>query len=548
MDNQRLFLFVALGLVVIMLWQSWQEQYTPTEVVAEISPTSRQEAGAKSETVPVIPEGRASRAAPVTIASSNSLPKAKQVYIRTDLLDVTLDSAGGDIRVLRLLKYPTALDKPNDAFPLLTDDKENLHVAQSGLIGPGKYYPNHEKTVYRSSRTDYVMKEGKDSLSVPLVWKAPNGVTYTKTYIFHRQSYVIDVEYSVLNRSRKTWYGHQYAQFRRRFDDEGTGFVALPTFVGGVVYGQEDLYEKISFDDMSDKALKRDQQGGWVAMMQHYFIGAWLPDQKQKHRLYTKAVADSTYIIGYTSLERISIEPGATGKLSTQIYVGPKEPKRLEKLPEGMDLTVDYGWLTFLSAPLYWLLSALYDWLGNWGWAIIVLTILIKIVFFPLSAASYKSMARMKKVQPKLKALKEKYGDDKTRLNQAMMEIYKTEKINPLGGCLPILIQIPVFIALYWVLLESVEMRQAPFILWIKDLSAADPYFILPLIMGASMFAQHWLNPAPMDPMQQRIMMALPAVFTIFFLFFPSGLVLYWVVNNLLSIAQQWQINRMIKT
>ena len=318
------------------------------------------------------------------------------------------------------------------------------------------------------------------------------------------------------------------------------------SYTGGAIYTPNNYYEKIDFDDIRDGRAPLETDRGWVAMLQHYFVTAWLPAEIGAYEFYSRAREGGRFNLGYKTTQPVTIAPGAEGVLATRIYIGPKEQKRIKPLAEGLVLTVDYGWLTVIATPIFWLLNWIHGVLGNWGWAIIVLTVLIKAVFYPLSAAGYKSMARMKKIQPRLKTLKERYGDDKQKFQQAMMEMYKKEKINPLGGCFPILIQIPVFIALYWVLLESVELRQAPFILWLRDLSSPDPYFVLPLIMGASMFAQQKLSPGSPDPMQQKIMMALPVVFTVFFLFFPAGLVLYWTVNNLLSIAQQWRINQVI--
>jgi YidC/Oxa1 family membrane protein insertase len=323
----------------------------------------------------------------------------------------------------------------------------------------------------------------------------------------------------------------------------------LYTYTGAVVYNEEIKYEKVDFDDMESQPFKADSTAGWVAMIQHYFLSAWVAEEGQQNLLYSIANTKrypATYTIGMRSQAQ-QVEPGQQTEFNAQLYVGPKLVKRLEEIAPGLELTVDYGWLTFLSKPLYWLLSWFHSFVGNWGVAIILLTLMVKAAFFKLSEASYKSMAKMRKVGPRLKTLKERYGDDRQKMNQAMMELYKTEKINPMGGCLPILLQVPVFIALYWALLESVELRQAPFILWIEDLSVMDPYFVLPLIMGASMLIQQKLNPAPPDPVQAKIMMALPIVFTVFFAFFPSGLVLYWVVNNVLSISQQWVITKRIE-
>jgi YidC/Oxa1 family membrane protein insertase len=368
-----------------------------------------------------------------------------------------------------------------------------------------------------------------------------------KIYTFRRNDYVIDLRYELTNGGRQPREAYLYAQFLRHYVEPKTGFTTLPTYTGGVIYTPDKKYEKIDFDRMRSKPLAQEVDGGWVAMLQHYFVGAWLPAAGQRLQFYTDAVGGEDFALGYKTLNPVRVSPGEKVTLKTRLYTGPKEHHRLEAAAEGLVLTVDYGWLTFIAAPLFWLLEWLHKLVNNWGWAIILLTLLIKIAFYPLSVASYRSMAQMKKLQPRIQQLKERYKDDRQKFQQAMMEVYKTEKINPLGGCLPIVIQIPVFIALYWVLLESVELRLAPWALWIKDLSAPDPYFVLPILMGASMLTQQWLNPQPLDDMQKKIMYALPVVFTFMFLFFPAGLVLYWVVQNVLSIAQQWQITRAIE-
>jgi YidC/Oxa1 family membrane protein insertase len=336
-----------------------------------------------------------------------------------------------------------------------------------------------------------------------------------------------------------------YGQFQRSEVARQGGLFRTYTYTGGVISGEEKPYEKIDFSDMRDVDLKRSETGGWIAMIQHYFTSAWVPSAEARNYYYSKAVAEDRFVLGVMTPE-VSLAPQASGDVLLKLYAGPKVQERLKALSPHLERTVDYGWLWFIAEPLFWLLTWLHGFIGNWGFSIIILTMLIKLAFFHLSAASYKSMARMRKLQPRVMDLRDRFAGDKQKLNQAMMELYKKEKINPLGGCLPILVQIPVFISLYWVLLESVSLRQAPFILWIHDLSVHDPYFVLPLLMGITMFAQQKLNPAPPDPMQARIMMALPFVFTFLFLFFPSGLVLYWFVNNLLSIAQQWVITRKI--
>ena len=552
MDNQKLFLYIALGFILFLIWESWtleqrerQIEITKTEQAqgksgipsapetsAKPSPKDADQTGA----IPSAPED--SQRAPVT-------GKGQSILVETDLLKVTIDTNGGDLRSLVLRKYPEKLNQPETGITLLTENANDLFIAQSGLVGNSHKMPTH-KTLFKSSKQSYKLADGQDVLSVTLTWAAPDGLFYQKIYSFYRDRYLIDVTFKVVNKSAREWQGYLYSQLRRKYLIESQSLLALPTYTGGAFFTPEDKYEKVSFDDMAEAPLKLDTDNGWVAILQHYFVTALLPERDTPVQFFTRSLGDDQYSIGYKDLASTNIAANGTGELKSQIFVGPKEHKRLVVLPEGMDLTVDFGILTVLSAPLFWLLVKIHDFVNNWGVAIILLTILIKLVFFPLSAASYKSMAHMKRVQPKLASIKERFGKDKQKLNKAMMEIYKKEKINPLGGCLPILIQIPVFIALYWVLLESVEMRQAPFALWIKDLSAPDPFFVLPVIMGISMYVQQWLNPAPMDPVQKKIMMILPGAFTIFFLFFPSGLVLYWVVNNLLSIAQQWQITRMI--
>lgn len=540
MDNQRLILFIALASVLMLIWLKWEEANRPApgpDAVA-VQPADK--------TVPTVPSSDSTKDSPAA-QIPGKLKKGKSVRVRTDLLDITIDSNGADIHEARFLKHSVSAKQKDQPYVFMTADSNELYITQTGFVGLDHTYPTHH-TAYSSTADSYELKEGANELNVDFRWTAPDGVQYQKRYVFYRDSYVVDIQYRVVNKSAKPWRGHLYTQFRRIAPNQEAGMMALPTYVGGAIYTPEEQYEKVPFDDIDDAELKRNVKGGWVAMLQHYFVASWMPPEDSENVFFGKAVGSNEYVYGMTRKSVDEIAAGSKGEINTQLYLGTKENIRLEQLTEGMDLTVDFGWLTFLSAPLFWILLYIHDWVGNWGWAIIILTILIKLVFFPLSAASYKSMAKMRTVQPKIQSLKDRYGDDKERFNKEMMSLYKTEKINPLGGCLPILVQIPVFIALYWVLLESVEMRHAPFALWLTDLSSPDPYFVLPLLMGVSMFVQHHLNPAPTDPIQKRIMQFLPAVFTVFFLFFPAGLVLYWVVNNILSIAQQWQITRMIES
>lgn len=446
--------------------------------------------------------------------------------------------------MVSLRAYPIALDKPDEPFPLLLKVGDRYYVAQSGLLSR-QGAPSHLAD-FQAEKAAYLMEEGSDELRVPLGWQ-DNGIKVNKTLVFTRNSHVIDVEYDVTNHSDQPWQGNQYRQIVRTPLAERSGLdIVMYTFNGAAYYSEQDKFEKIGLADIEDDPLSKDIKGGWIGMIQHYFLSAWIPDQSEINNFYTRTLKRNRVAIGMISPE-ILVPPDQSGKFVSRFYAGPKEQQVLENLAPGLELSVDYSWLTIIAKPIFWLMTFIHDnVVGNWGWSIILLTLVIKLALFKLSEYGYRSMANMRRVQPKLMSLKERFGDDKQRMQRAMMDLYKKEKINPMSGCFPILLQIPVFIALYWVLLESVELRHAPFILWIDDLSEKDPYFVLPIIMGATMFFQQKLNPAPIDEMQQTIMKVLPVLFTIFFLFFPSGLVLYWVVNNVLSIAQQWIITRRI--
>lgn len=545
MDNQRTLLIVIAAFLVMMIWFRWEDAQRAAQPQApESTVASAPSAAGDAPAVPKAPTRAATTGTTPAVSppAQVRLESGKRVRVTTDLLEVEIDTLGGDIRALGLRKQPLTLKDPNEPFPLMQDSDDKLYIAQSGLVGHGKNFPFH-RTRFVAEGTEFKLKDGEDRLVVDLQYRPPGGVRYTKRFVFSRDSYVIRTEFLVNNQSNKPWEGFLYGQFLRQPPEEKSGFLALPTFTGGAIYTSEDQYQKISFSDMEDENLKRDVTGGWAAMMQHYFVGSWMPADDQEGQLYSSHPTDDHYVIGYKHTTPLAVAPGAKGSVGIDMFAGPKEHKRLKDLAEGMELVVDFGWLTFIAAPLFWLLTAIHGAIGNWGWSIIVLTIMIKAVFFPLNNTQYKSMAKMKKVGPRMKALKEQYGDDRERYSKEMMELYKREKINPMAGCLPILIQIPVFIALYWVLLESVEMRHAPFALWIKDLSAQDPYYVLPLLMGASMFVTTWMSPTT-DPMQRKMFLAMPVVFTAFFLFFPAGLVLYWFVNNVLQIIQQTIINR----
>ncbi|MET0028849.1 MAG: membrane protein insertase YidC [Candidatus Thiodiazotropha sp.] len=554
MDNLRLILFFTLAFLGLLIYQAWQQDYgvdsqAKTEQAAA-GETTDPNTTVQQDAIPSVNTQAADVPAAAvaggdTQADSPSV-KAGVVRVSTDLLNVQISTQGGTVQMALLENYPKDLENPDVKVELFNPTPDQLYIAQSGLIGTDKgNAPNHE-SIYQTEQYAYTLADGVDELVVPLTWESGTGVKVTKQLIFRRGSYLIEVRYLIDNQSAESWAARDYGQLQRvKPHDEHSGYTTY-TYTGGVYYTPKDKYEKVDFDEMAKKALSVDSDQGWLAMIQHYFLSAWIPPAQQMEHYYTNALSGGRYLIGSYS-PSVTVNSGETHTMGRQLYVGPKLQDQLEKIAPGLELTVDYGWLTVIAKPIFWLLKTIHGLVGNWGWSIIILTLLLKGAFFKLSETSYRSMANMRKVTPRMQAIKDRYGDDKQRVQAAMMELYKKEKINPLGGCLPILVQIPVFIALYWVLLETVEMRQAPWILWINSLSDKDPYFILPLIMGVSMFIQQKLNPAPPDPMQAKIMMSLPFVFTIFFAFFPAGLVLYWVVNNLISIAQQWYITRKIE-
>ncbi len=555
MDNLRLILFFSLAFILLLLWQAWNQDYGPKPAQETVETATESVAQSDTAGLPVTTGSAAVPAVPAVVDKTAAVPgkpvssqsSAGTVSVVTDLYTLKIDRKGGNVVELLLNQYPVSLEEKDKKFQLMRPTNPDMYLAQSGLLGSTEGdAPTHE-SIYQSSEASYRMADDKNELLVELVWQGQNGVKVTKRFKFTRGTYLVTVEHQVENSSGESWTGREYRQLMRGKPESGKGNTMMArAYVGGAIYSPEEKYEKITFDDMDEKKLDRDIKGGWLAMLQHYFVGAWIPPKDETDHYYSNVLPGERYVLGaYTP--PVTVNPGASHTFSSGFLAGPKLQDELEAIAPGLELTVDYGWLTVLAKPIFWLMKQIHGLVGNWGWTIILLTLVIKLAFFKLSETSYRSMANMRKMTPRIQALKDRFGDDKQRLNQAMMEMYKKEKINPLGGCLPILVQIPVFIALYWVLLESVELRQAPFIFWIKDLSIKDPYFVLPVIMGISMFIQQRLNPAPPDPMQAKIMMSLPFVFTIFFAFFPSGLVLYWVTNNTLSIAQQWYITRQIE-
>lgn len=553
MDIKRTILIVALAVVSYVMVLKWNQDYgqaaLPTQNVAASSTT----APALPDTVPGnnasnsadVPSATADTSTPTEtpVAASKDL-----IHVKTDVLDIAIDPQGGDIAQLRLPLYPRRQDHPDVPFQLFDNGNERTYLAQSGLTG--KDGPDARSTgrpVFSTEKKTYELARGQDQLVVDLKF-SENGVNYIKRFTLKRGLYDVQVTYLIDNESGKPWNGNLFAQLKRDASSDPSSSTATgtATYLGAALWTSAEPYKKVSMKDIDKGQLKETVEGGWVAWLQHYFVTAWIPQKGDNNVVQTRKDNQGNYIIGFTG-PTLTVEPGKTAETSATLYAGPKSQGVLKELSPGLELTVDYGILWFIAQPIFWLLQHIHSIVGNWGWSIIFLTMLIKGIFFPLSAASYKSMARMRAVAPKLAALKEQFGDDRQKMSQAMMELYKKEKINPLGGCLPILVQMPVFLSLYWVLLESVEMRQAPFMLWITDLSIKDPFFILPIIMGATMFIQQRLNPTPPDPMQAKVMKLMPIIFTFFFLWFPAGLVLYWVVNNCLSIAQQWYITRKVE-
>ncbi len=543
METTRFILLIALGLVLTMIWQAWQEDYGPA--VADQSPAVQSQAGINQERtdVPSLPTTSRQQTAdsfPELVADKTDVLSAGSVIrVSTDVLDIEINTLGATIERLNLLDYPVEKGETDNPVKLLKNESNEFYWLQSGVLSRDTAV-NH-KSIFTTDTNEYVLTD--DSLDVVFEAQTSEGLLVRKIFTFYRGSYLADLKHEVINNSGQTWKGSAYAQINRT-DPAQAGSRLLYTYTGAVISTPDKRYEKISFDDIQDENITSDVANGWVAMLQHYFFTALLPGSREDtYRYYTLNPDKKSYVIGAVT-PAATVSAGDSQTFQQRVYFGPKLQKSIEQLADGLELTVDYGIFWFIAKPLYWVLDFIHTYTDNWGWSIVLVTLLLKIIFYRLSAAGYRSMANMRRVQPRLISIKERYKNDRARLNQAMMDIYKEEKINPLGGCFPILIQIPVFISLYWVLLESVELRQAPFALWIDDLSSPDPFFVLPLLMGVTMFVQQKLNPAPMDPVQEKVLQMLPVVFTVFFAFFPSGLVLYWVVNNILSIAQQWMITK----
>lgn len=537
MDTRRLILFVIFSFSIMMLWDAWHQKNAP-------APTTLQQAQTENSDIPAstsIGESTTSNSKVAVDNGAFKLESGQRIKVTTDLFQAEIDTVGGDLRRLVLNKHAEE-DVKKGNFVLM-DDSANpmLYIAQTGLLGAD--LPNH-KSVFTTNATSYNLADGAASLEVRLNWTGNNGVSVDKIYTFKRGNYVVDVTYEISNASSSAITPSAYYQIVHD-SESNQGSMMMPTFTGGAYFTEADKFKKIAFSEMAKEPLSKTSKDGWAGVIQHYFASAWIPANGVQREFYTKELSDQYYAIGLIT-PGASIGAGSKGEIKASLFAGPQTESDLSAAATGLEYAVDYGWLTVLAKPLFWVLSKINDVVHNWGIAIILLTVLIKAAFYPLSAKSYKSMAQMRELAPRLQSMKEKFGDDKQKMQQAMMDLYRTEKINPMSGCLPMIIQIPVFIALYWMILGSVELRHAPFFGWIQDLSAIDPYFVLPLIMGATMIIQTYLNPAPTDPIQAKVMKIMPVVFSIFFFFFPAGLVLYWLVNNILSILQQWYVNKII--
>lgn len=531
MESQRNFLLIGLVMVSFLLWQQWQMDYAPKP----IDPVTTQSAETSSVPSADVPANDIPR------DESSSVPVADQVAasenfieVKTDTLDLLIDPRGGDVVSASLVKYPVTQGQ-SDSYSLLRPDPSVLYVAQSGLIGQGGTDTSAGRPLFNSGSQRYIL-EG-DTLTVPLTWTSEDGVVVTKNFIFTRGEHSVRVEYQYANNSGESKQIQQYAQLKQTLNiPEGSMF--MPTYRGSAYSTQEERYEKYSFDDIEDERLNETTLGGWVAMLEHYFVSAWVPPQDQTNKLNSRIISNKYAVVGYTG-ESVVVAPGDTATIFSTLYMGPKDQDSLEKLARGLDLTVDYGFLWFISKYLFWLLQIIHGLVGNWGLAIVIITIIVKGAMYPLTKKQYESMAKMRNLAPKMTQLKERFGDDRQKMSQAMMEMYKKEKVNPMGGCFPLLLQMPIFLALYWVLLESVELRHADFIFWITDLSVKDPYFVLPVLTGLSMYLLQKLQPMTIqDPMQQKIMQWMPVAMSLFFFIFPAGLVLYWLISNVITLIQ----------
>jgi len=554
MKFTRFFLYTALAVITYLMLLAWQEDYPPAvDDGGDAAPVSEAPSGLPggaggqaTPDLPAQPPTAAPPASPGEPALAEATPaRTGLIQVSTDTLDLRIDPAGGDIVHLALRQYLRELAVPGEPFVLLDSRPGREFIATSGLVGPNGVDSNGRAN-WRAASASHALADGANELIVDLRLSTEDNVDITKRFRFTRGSHLIDIEFLIENGSGAAWRANPFGQIRRHdFSDPSAGNRFTRTYLGYVITSADDPYQELDFDDIADAPFSLQQEGGWVGLSQHYFLSAWVP-RADSMNSYTLRRGDNGQFLGEFVSEALEIAPGASGATGMRFYAGPKDQYSLAEISPNLDLTVDYSFLWFLAAPIYWLLRQIDSFIGNYGVSIIMLTLVVKAIFYKLSETQYRSMAGMRRLMPKLQQLRERHGDDRMKMQQATMDLYKKEKINPFGGCLPLLVQMPVFIALYWVLMQSVELRHAPFFLWIEDLSVRDPYFVLPLLMGATMFLQMRMSPAPADPMQAQIMRLMPIMMTVLFLWFPSGLVLYWLTNGLLSIAQQWYITRKI--
>jgi YidC/Oxa1 family membrane protein insertase len=541
-DYLRYALLLVLIGISLALYQAWDKEHpqpVATTTEATVTPANDYVPSVANSTEAAQPAAAVATAA---TAVTTPVSTAPIVHVKTDVFSVDIDTQGGNLVQVKLLQYPEHLNSPHPEL-LLNNNPDTRYIAQSGLLSANGPDTTKGQAIYTVDQTEYTLADGQDKLQVKLTWKDKSGVTINKIFTFQRDNYEIGVNYQIVNASKQAWDGNLYLQLMRKNTppQEAKGFISLATYFGAAISSPDKPFDKISFKQMQEKTLNQTITGGWAAMIQHYFVSAWVPSKTETSQYFSKVTNDGLYTIGMVG-PKWTVPAGQTMDNASQFYAGPAIGDKLEKVAPGLQLTIDYGWFWFISVIIFWMMQKIHTVVGNWGWSIVLVTLVIKLLFYRLSAKSYRSMSVLKKLQPKINQLKERFGEDKQKFTQATLELYKKEKVNPMSGCLPILIQIPVFIALYWVLIESVQLRQAPFILWIHDLTLKDPYNVLPILMGISMFLQQRLNPPPPDPIQAKVMMAMPIVFVWMFWSFPAGLMLYWFVNNSLSFLQQWYI------
>lgn len=545
MDIKKIILYCVIGLLGLALYNAWLRDYPSVSVTPAVSEHASNESSAYTPGAfnPQTSSKPAQTGGAQWSPSPSSIPENRLINIKTDVFDVDIDTLDGNIVAVKLSQYPVSLEDKKQPIQLLRSDPQQLYDVQANLTDVSK------PITFSARQKQFILQPGQDQLTVTITGRNDQGLEVNKSYFFRKGRYDIGLTYEVENKGTQTWAGSLYTQItRQKSIEEGQSFYSR-SYNGAAMSSPEVPYEKVTYKNLDKADINRTSKDGWIAMQQHYFLTAWIPGNRESLYHYYSHVNSPTsgdssiYIVGFVS-PQMTLNPGDKGVTQATLYVGPEIASQLNRLAPGLDHTIDYGWLWPVSVILFWIMNAVHTIVRNWGWSIIITTIIIKIVFYWFSAKSFRSMARMREIQPRMQALRERYGDDRQALSKATMDLYRQEKINPLGGCLPLVIQIPVFIAFYYVIIESVELRQAPFMGWIHDLSAKDPYYVLPILMGVSMLAQQWLTPTSPDPMQQKMMYILPIVFTVFFINFPAGLVLYWLVNNIVQILQQWYVTK----